>query len=80
MGRSEMAAQQKYQILANDLTRTLSNKLVWEISKSETDLEIEQFVKELKSSGYIRLQSKVGVKKIRKRMSQWTLLQAGRGH
>ena len=63
MGRSEMALQKKYQVLANGLTRTLSNKLVWEISKSEIDLEIEQFVKELKSSGYIRLQSKVGGEK-----------------
>ena len=53
-----MAAQQKYQILANDLTRRLSNILVDKISTSEIEKKIEQFITGLKSSGYSRQQAR----------------------
>ena len=52
MARSGMAAQQKYQILSNDLPRRLSNIMVGEIPESEINQKIEQLTTELKSSGY----------------------------
>ena len=52
MARSAMAQQQKYQILSNDLTRRLSNILVSAVSFQEILDIINQFTKEIKSSGY----------------------------
>ena len=57
MERSGMATQQKFQILSNDLNRRLSNVQHGEIRKSEINSKIEQFITELKSSGYCRKQA-----------------------
>ena len=53
-----MATQQKFQILANDLTRRLSNILVESVSFQEILDVIEQFTQELKSSEYNITQAK----------------------
>ena len=58
MERSGMSSQQKYQILANDLTRRLSNILVDSVEKSEIESKIEQYITELKNSGYCRKQAR----------------------
>ena len=53
-----MAHQQKYQILANELNRRLTNIQRETIPKEEINQKIEQFIKELKNSGYDRNQAK----------------------
>ena len=58
MERSAMAFQQKIQILTNELNRRLSNILIDEIPKSEINIKIEQYIQELKSSGYSHSQTK----------------------
>ena len=58
MERSGMAHQQKYQILANELNRRLTNIQRETIPKEEINQKIEQFIKELKNSGYDRNQAK----------------------
>ena len=58
MERSAMAFQQKIQILTNELNRRLSNILIDEIPKSKINVKIEQYIQELKSSGYSHSQTK----------------------
>ena len=78
MERSGMATQQKFKILANDLNRRLSNIKHSAVTKSEIKTKIEQFINELKSSGYDRNQAQTivcsGIRgyrnKIRKRKRQ----------
>ena len=57
MERSAMAKHQKFQILRNELSRRLSNIQVGEIKNEEITSKVEQFVGELKNSGYKRKQA-----------------------
>ena len=57
MERSAMARHQKFQILRNELTRRLSNIQVGKIENEEITTKIEQFIGELKNSGYSRRQA-----------------------
>ena len=57
MERSAMARHQKFQILRNELTRRLSNIQVGKIENAEITSKIEQFIGELKNSGYSRRQA-----------------------
>ena len=78
MERSGTSYHQKFQILSNELCRRLSNIQIEQIEKKEVLQKIEQFIKELKNSGYRRKQSRelviAGIKgwetKIKKRKRQ----------
>merc|ERR1711942_54357 len=58
MERSAMSNHQKYQILANELTRRLSNIMDEVVEKEEILEKIEQFSQELRNSGYSQNQAK----------------------
>ena len=58
MERSGTSRQQKFQILTNELTRRLSNIQLGEISQIEINEKVEQFIQELKNSGYNQKQAK----------------------
>ena len=61
MARSAMAYQSKMQILANELTRRLSNIQEGTINIQEILNIIEQFTQEMKNSGYNILQAREAV-------------------
>ena len=58
MARSAMSYQQKMQINSNELTRRLSNIQIESITQKEINRIIEQFIQELKNSGYSQKQAK----------------------
>ena len=58
MARSAMSYQQKMQINSNELTRRLSNIRIESVNQKEINQIIEQFIQELKNSGYNQKQAK----------------------
>ena len=58
MERSGMSYQQKFQILSKERNRRMSNILTAEICQSEINTKIEQYICELKISGYSLHQSR----------------------
>ena len=58
MERSGTSTQQKFQILTNELVRRLSNIQHEEISQAEINIKIEQYIQELRNSGYNQKQAR----------------------
>ena len=58
MKRLTMAQQQKLSILSNEVIRRLSNTNRKRQEKMETKIMVEQFTKELKVSGYTRVEAR----------------------
>ena len=58
MERSGISYHQKFQILINELSRRLSNIQVEEIEQTEVTEKVEQFITELKNSGYSQSQAR----------------------
>ena len=58
MKRSAMATSQKYTILANELTRRLSNCSLEGTSNDDKILVVEDFTRQIKNSGFTRSEAR----------------------
>merc|ERR1712208_18216 len=58
MERSAMSYHQKYQILSNEMCRRLSNIQIGAVEHPEVLNKIEQYIKEMKNSGYSKKQAR----------------------
>ena len=58
MKRSAMATRQKYTILANELTRRLSNCHMAGTDDSEKERVMEEFTRQIKNSGFSRAEAR----------------------